>query len=184
MLYFLFADTETSGVSFLDSRVIEVAFILVDNFGHEIAQFEQLVNFTGSLSDWSSDAEKVHGISHEVALTHGCSPSTAVGRIIDFIDANTKGTKSSDIVPVGANCYFDYVMLQNMGERSFPSFDGYGYSYRVIDTNQLGLFAIGKNKLSDILCHFDFKIDKVKSHSALYDARLHLEAFKLLGGFA
>lgn len=173
---YAFGDTETTGISFINSNVIEVAFILDDKYCNTLNTFELKVNLPRSYV-WDDEAEAIHGISEQTAKSHGVDPLEAINRINAYFAA-VYGKNSGHVKLVGANSFFDFVMLQNMYEQY--SCEKLPFSYRLIDINQLGLFVGAGNSLSKICEYYNLDIDEEQKHGALYDAHIHRDTFKLL----
>lgn len=177
---FAFGDTETTGISFLNTDIIEISFLL-GHVGSNIDDDCESINIKVNLPNhyvWDKGAEEVHGISEEIAKTHGVSQIEAI-KTINTAMQTVYGDKCKDVRIVGANAYFDYVQLQNMYERN-----GAGkvpFSYRMIDVNQLGLVLGCGESLSEISEFLKLDVDESKKHGAEYDTYLHRTVFyKLL----
>lgn len=177
---FIFGDTETTGISFLNTDIIEISLIL----GRTTDKFEggyETLNLKVNLPKhyvWTKEAEEVHGISEQTARTHGVSQAEAIKAINTSIH-NRYGDAKSEVRLVGANAYFDYVQLQNMYERNGAG--NLPMSYRMIDVNQLGLILGCGESLSKISKFLKIDVDESKQHGAEYDAILHRTVFyKLL----
>lgn len=173
---FAFGDTETTGVSFTLTDVIEVSFIMEDVNGRRLGDFETKINLPETFV-WSHEAEKVHGINMSTAKTHGISQSDACEMMMHAFK-KAYGTEYNKVRLVGANSYFDYVMLQNMFEKNGR--ERLPFSHRVIDVNQMG-FLLGKGtKLDDLIENYNIEVDESIRHTALHDAYLHMEVFHAL----
>ena len=172
---YLFGDTETSGLSFLNSNVIEIGLILTDKNLDVKDALNMKVNLPTANSAWDKEAEGIHKISYQDALVHGVSQLEAIDEVHSFLTKNSDKKSQKGIRLVGANSYFDYVMLTNMWEkngRGVPPF-----SHRVIDLGQMGYFAGCGGKLHNILKAKHITTDESQTHSAGYDAMLHYQAF-------
>lgn len=173
---YAFGDTETTGVSFIRSNIIEIAFVLDDPYCNTLESFQMNVNLPYDYV-WEPEAEAIHGISEQEAKTHGVSQIDAIHRMNAFFVA-TYGTRIHEVKLVGANSFFDFVMLQNMYETHNAG--RVPFSYRLIDINQAGLFVGAGNLLSDICEHYSINVDETQKHGAMYDAILHRTTFKHL----
>lgn len=175
-----FGDTETTGVSFLNTDIIEISLILSEVPGGShvpLKTIDMKVNLPETYV-WTKGAEEVHGISEETAKTHGVSQAEAI-KTINTAMMMVYGNKRSDVRLVGANAYFDYVQLQNMYERNGAG--NLPFSYRMIDVNQMGLLLGCGESLSKISKFLKLDVDESKKHGAEYDAKLHRTVFyKLL----
>ena len=173
---FIYGDTETTGVSFLNSEVIQFACLVENTDFEPLGSLSLNINLPEG-AEWTKGAEKVHGISKETAMKHGVSQSEAIVKINSFLDG-VFGKESKNARLVGANSYFDFVMLQNMYSKNKSTV--IPWSYRMIDVNQAGLHIGSGSKLHEILKHFNIPVDNDKAHEALYDAELHRSAFHAL----
>ena len=173
---FVFGDTETSGLSFINTNVIQVGLIAEDEDLQYISKLDLNINIPID-ADWDLGAEEVHGISRETALVHGVSQKEAVLEINSFMDRNF-GKRAKKTMLVGANSYFDYVMLQNMYEKNDAGNSPWGY--RLFDIGQAGLMIGKGNSLNKVLDSFGIEIDPAQAHNASYDAQLHRMAFHAL----
>lgn len=184
-MFLLGFDTETTGVDFFQSQVIQVGAVLCDVNLNEVAKKQWNINFDEENFTWTSEAEAVHGISKKTAMDHGVSTDTFIREFFEWISSWTKLKNRKDfenkVYIVGANCQFDYNMckhsLYDMCTDSDYSF--IPFSYRMLyDVNALGNFVVGKNSLGSLMNHFGIKSDETKRHSALYDAEMHIKVFR------
>lgn len=171
---YAFADTETTGLSFLKTDVIEVAFILENVEKDFLEDICIKINLPEEY-EWDPEAESFHKITEEEAKTHGVSQADAIKTInTTFLRAFGSENKNK-VHMVGANSYFDFVMLQNMYDKNNAG--RLPFSHRLIDVNQLGLTLGCGHALSKICGYLQIDVDKSQTHGALYDAHLHRKAF-------
>ena len=174
-------DTETTGVSFLKSQVIQLGVIFCDEKCHEISRHEWNINYEPADYEWTDGAEAVHGIPVEEALDHGVDRE-------DFIDEFETALKNaygnaapSKIIGVGVQSYFDYLMTQNSIYEPFDK--KFPVSYKMLgDLSCIGHHSIGESALDAQLNHFGIECDNSMRHSALYDAEMHMKLFRKLIG--
>jgi DNA polymerase III epsilon subunit-like protein len=173
-------DTETTGISFLTSQVIQVGAVFCDEDLNTLHQQEWNINFKSDDPRyvWTKGAQDVHGITQEQATVHGLDD---LEFIIEFQETlkSIYGSnyKVKDTFSVGAQSYFDFVMLQNSlyepNNKNFP------LSYRQLgDITCLGNAATGITGLDKQLKNYGIVTDNSKRHSALYDADCHMQLFK------
>lgn len=171
---YAFTDTETTGLSFLKTDVIEVAFILENDGLDLLEDFSIKINLPAEY-EWDPEAESVHKITEEEAKTHGVSQADAI-KAINATFLRVFGAEGqSKVRIVGANSYFDFVMLQNMYEKNNAG--KVPFSHRLIDINQFGLLLGCGGALSKICGYLQIDVDKSQTHGAMYDAHLHRKAF-------
>jgi len=171
---YAFADTETTGLSFLKTDVIEVAFLLDDVDGNALVELALKINLPEEY-EWTKGAGAIHKISEEDAKTHGVSQLDAI-KTINATFLRAFGSEGINKVRmVGANSYFDFVMLQNMYDKNNAG--KLPFSHRLIDVNQLGLFLGCGGALSKLCGYLQIDVDKSQTHGALYDAELHRKVF-------
>jgi DNA polymerase III epsilon subunit-like protein len=173
-------DTETTGVSFLNSQVIQVGAIFCDENLNEITRDQWNINFQPNKYEWTSGAEEVHGIPMEEALVHGLDAW-------DFITSFDNAIKEcygtsyqvKNVYIVGVQSYFDYVMTQNSIYE--PNNAKFPMSYKMLgDLSCLGHHLTGVSALNNQLDEHGLEFDNSQRHSALYDAEMHISLFRKL----
>ena len=172
-------DVEGSGVDFNNSQVIECGAIFLDEDLNPIQEKEWKINYIPKdFPDWNKDAEAVHKISYEEAQTHGIDPEEFIKEfeqeVFKFYGTNT----DQSVHIIGVNAYYDYLMLECVWKKYRRG--DFFLSLRTMDVNSIGLFVVGISGLSSLMENFGIEDDKEQRHSALYDAKLHLEVFKKL----
>jgi DNA polymerase III alpha subunit (gram-positive type) len=176
----IYLDTETTGTSFLKTNVIQVAMILETPDFEFIDKLALNINIPRD-SEWTEGAEDVHKISKSVAMNHGVNQKDAICKINEFLYSKMGDVVSSARV-VGANSYFDHVLIQNMYEKN--NYNRAPWSYRLFDINQIGSMLGVGSRLYEVLKNLGVEIDQSKTHDALYDAELHRSAFHGLSALA
>jgi len=174
LLGFAYGDTETTGLSFLDTDVIQAAFIFEDDDFNHLGSIAMEIMLP-DVYVWEKEAAGVHKIPEEYAKTNGIPQPEACDLIVEEVKKAYGSSEYNKIRLVGANSYFDYVMLQNMFERCGRK--RVPFSYRLIDVNQLGYYLGVGSKLNELVEHYGTECDMTKKHNALYDARLHRDVF-------
>ena len=113
-MYFFF-DTETTGLSRLKDRIVQIAWVITDRFGHVIQEQSFIIKPDGF--QIPVNASNIHGISTAIAhrtgvellaalkkITNDLSPvSTIIGHNISF----DLGVLRSDLKRVGLPCHLD-----------------------------------------------------------------------------
>ena len=175
---FIALDVETTGVDFSNSQVLQCGVIILDNNMEEKEVIEWNVNYREEVFEWNSEAEEIHGIPKEVAKKHGIEIEQFLDVFEKTIFKNYGIQVDRHLHIIAANAHFDYLMLKNIWERykktPFP------ISHRFADINSAALVLFGKSGLSFLLNELNIEHSSENRHSALYDARLHLEVFKKL----
>ncbi len=170
-------DTETSGVSVIDSQVIQIAGIICDKHLVPITSFNMAVKFDAKNNKWSKEAEEVHGISLEKAMKSGYLPNEAIKEFKSIVKKTLPDISPSNISMIAANAGFDYYMTSSLVDRYAPG-SRLPISHRLVDVNCLGGHFLGKRSLSGILESLNIYPDESKKHDALYDSVLHLAAYR------
>lgn len=173
-------DTETTGISFINSQVIQVGAVFCDDELNELHRQEWNINYKDHDPRfvWTEGAEKVHGISKQNAMVHGLDD---VEFILEFEETLKRiygsNYKIKNTISVGAQAYFDFVMcMQSLYE---PNRKNFPMSYRQLgDVSCLGHAATGIAALDQQLKNYGINPDNSKRHSALYDADCHMKCFK------
>ena len=173
-------DTETTGISFLKSQVIEVGAIFCDENMQEIERASWNINYEPTY-EWTSGAEAVHGITKETALSHGVCRLDFITEFEDAIKNIYGKVSHSDLAGIGVQSYFDFVMMQNSLFEPFNRSHPISYK-QVGDLSCLGYHITGKSALDRQLEHFGIECDNSLRHSAMYDAEMHLKLFRKLMG--
>ena len=180
---FCFLDTETTGVSFLSSDVIQVSFSLAtidqvltdspyDTFSTNVNLPKEYV--------WDPYAEAVHGITEDAAKIHGSNALEALSDARSFIHKHI-GEEQKAIV-VGSTAYFDYVHMLHLAHKAGAS--ALPFQFKVFDVTQAGRTLGLGSDLSTVTKGLGIALDKSRQHNASYDAFLHREVFKNLLTFA
>lgn len=172
-------DTETTGISFLNSQVIQVGAIFCDERLKKLHGQQWNINFDPDRYLWTEDAEAVHGITIEEASTHGVSALEFIDEFRTLLKTLYGTTSASQFATIGVQAYFDYVMIQNSIFE--PNGDRFPVSFKMVgDLSCLGYHTNGITGLDRQLEHYGIKCDNSKRHSALYDAEMHLKLFRKL----
>lgn len=168
---------------------IEIGAILVSLPDFQpISEFHSRVFFLGTHNGisyngpayekltWSSDAEKIHGITLP-ALSHESPPFNVADKFVKFVNTHVADTSKQPIMICGHNpagdAYFTRQMLFLGGmERKIR------FHHRMLDSFTLGYLLLGA-KSSDELFERTSSV-KRNIHSAIEDARLTLHAFQTI----
>lgn len=157
-------DLETTGLSVVDDRIIEIGAILVEN-GNEPLRFQCLVN---SGIELSSEIIKLTGITPEMIKSEGLSEKESVLRLIDFIGNHSV---------VAHNANFDFSFLHALCKRNGIKM----IRNRFIDTIQIArhrLNDVNNYKLETLGKYFN--IAKGQEHRALSDCCLTAAVYEKL----
>ena len=169
-------DTETSGINFLTSQVIECSCIFCNEELEELDRKTWRINFQSDKFSWSEESAEVHGIALEDSKSHGVSVEDFIKELTSKVQSIYSGKPSI----VGSNIWFDYVMLVNLWVKAGLDENDFPLNYRLIDTNSIGRFLFGKNSSGQICELLGIDVDEDKKHGAEYDAELHLKIYKAL----
>lgn len=171
-------DTETTGVDFNESQVIQVGAVFCNENLQTIEDFKWDINYEPDNFEWTQGAQDVHGITKEEAMVHGIDRSDFKIEFEEILkQMYGKNYNPANVRLVAAQCYFDYLMCKG-------SFWGFGrkaklpVSHRLIDINCIGDFSVGITNLSGNIAFFDVENDDTKRHDALYDAHKHIEVYR------
>ncbi len=180
---FIALDTETTGVDYALSQVIQCGMIFLDECLQPVKKKEWNINYIPETFSWNLEAEAIHGIGREEAQTHGMPPEQFLKEfeqeIVKHYGTNTK----SELHIIAANAYFDYIMLETLWNTYRTDYD-LPLSRRVMDLSSLSLMVLGTAGMTTILETLGIVNDSEKRHSALYDAELHLQIFHSLATIA
>jgi len=164
-------DFETTGLSAVEDRVVEVGAVKFDNQGLEIARFEQLVN---PERPSNPRARAVHGISDRELAT-APNASAVIPIFLDFIG------EADTTTMLAHNASFDAGFLGAEVARlglTMPE-------HSVVDTLSFArrrLPALRSHRLDVLARHFD--LDPHGPHRALADSRRVMSLWFALGGDA
>lgn len=180
---FISLDTETTGVDFSKSQVIQCGIILLDDSLQPVVRKKWNVNYIPEKFSWSDESAEVHEISKDKALSHGVSPEVFLKEIEQAVISHYGISEDIELHIIAANAYFDYLMLETLwntyrGDVPLP------FSRRVMDLSSLGLLIIGDAGVGTLVEKLGIVADEDKQHDALYDAELHLKIFHSLATIA
>ncbi|MDE0243475.1 MAG: 3'-5' exonuclease [Candidatus Kaiserbacteria bacterium] len=178
-------DTETTGVDFCTSQVIQCAVIFLDDALQPVARRSWDVNFVPEKFSWDTVAAEVHGIGRDVVEQHGVDPEQFLREFEQDIVKHygVVGGESAELHVIAANAYFDYLMLELLWSTYRPD-EEVPISRRVVDLSSLSLFVLGVSGMSTVLETLGIAVTEEDRHSALYDAELHLKIFHSLATIA
>ena len=183
MRHYLVIDTETTGVDFSSSQVIECAVIFLDEKMQPTGRREWLVNYKPETFSWSDKAAEVHGFEKKAAQTHGLEPEKFLKEFEQEIIKRYGSGAERHVHIIAINAYFDYLMLHLLWD-TYRKGEPFVLSRRVVDLSSLSLFVVGDVGTSTILEMLGIPTDEEKRHSAMYDAELHLKIFYSLSSVA
>ncbi len=171
---FIGIDTETTGIDFNKSQVIQIGAVFCDSNLNIIHEQEWNIRYSTEY-EWTQGAENVHKIPMSTALAHDTDFFEFRDEFKSLIkEYYGSGCLSKDIRIVAANTYFDYMMLLNSvyggREKEIP------FSHRLIDVNSIG-WLWGQTSLHSNMKYHNVDVDESMLHSALYDAKKHIEVF-------
>ena len=180
---FISLDTETTGVDFCSSQVIQCGVIFLDSKLQPTGRREWNINYVPETFSWDTEAEEVHKISLEDAKSHGISIELFLKEFEQEIVKHYGIHADSELHLIAANAYFDYLMLDLLWN-TYRSDSALPLSRRVMDLTPLSLLVLGDTGMTTTLEKLGIATDDEKRHSALYDAELHLKIFHALATVA
>lgn len=154
----IYFDTETTGLDFTDSRIIELAMLIVED--GRIEEYDEFINVG---FDLPAKITEITGITDEMLITKGISEAS----VADDLKRNlTPGT-----VMIAHNCQFDLLFVYNLLKRHYPSqADDIVSSLDWIDTvTVLKDRKEFPHKLIDAVKHYG--IEEVNFHRAIDDTK-------------
>lgn len=154
----IYFDTETTGLDFTDSRIIELAMLIVED--GRIEEYDEFINVG---FDLPAKITEITGITDEMLITEGISEAS----VADDLKRNlTPGT-----VMIAHNCQFDLSFVYNLLKRHYPSqADDIVSSLDWIDTvTVLKDRKEFPHKLIDAVKHYG--IEEVNFHRAIDDTK-------------
>lgn len=178
-------DTETTGVDFSSSQVIQCGAVFLDESLQPTEKKEWNINYIPEKFSWDEEAGEVHGIPKEEAQNHGVGPEVFLKEfeqeIVKRYGANTK--TESELHIIAANAHFDYLMLEALWN-AYRDDVALPLSRRMVDISSLSLMVLGVAGMTTMLETLGISTDDGKRHSALYDAELHLKVFHAIATVA
>ena len=178
--YLIAADGEFSGLEHCSAQLISFAAIFLDEKLNSLHKEEWLINYKPEEYSWCEEAEGVHKISKENALTHGVEPEVF---LTDFEQKiiKTYGTEAvGNVKIIASNAYNDVIFLKKLWEKYKK--EDFICSFRTVDLASIGTM-LGENYDStySLVDFFNIELtDDKKRHTALYDAEVHLKIYKCL----
>lgn len=180
---FISLDTETTGVDFSASQVIQCGIILLDKYLQPFSRKSWNINYVPENFSWSNEAAEIHKISKEEALVHGISPEVFLKEIEQSVISHYGTSEDVELHIIAANAYFDYLMLERIWSE-YRKDVPLPFSRRVMDLSSLGLLVVGDAGVTTLIEKLGIPVDEDKQHDALYDAELHLKIFHSLATIA
>ena len=178
-------DTETTGVDFTKSQVIQCGVVFLDEALQPTHKKEWNINYNADEFDWDEESAEIHGIPKEKAQSHGVEPEVFLKEfeqeIVKHYGANTE--TESELHIIATNAHFDYLMLELLWN-TYQKDYALPLSRRLVDISSLSLTVLGVAGMSTILETLGIATEDDKRHSALYDAELHLKIFHALATVA
>lgn len=166
---FVAFDLETTGLSPLDDRIVEVGAVRFDEAGEELGVFERLVN---PLRPSNPRALAVHGISDE-ELARAPSAEVVLSDFLDFL-----GDPESTTL-LAHNASFDAAFLGASLARIGRAIPG----HEVVDTLSLArrrLPGLPSHRLDGLAKHLG--LDPFGPHRALADSRRVMGLWRAIAG--
>ena len=176
---FIALDTETTGVDFCSSQVIQCGALFLDEQLKPTHEEEWNIAYIPEKFSWDTEAEAVHGIAKDTACTHGLTPEQFITAFEREVIKHYGTQDLHSVHIIAANAYFDYLMLDLLWREFRPGYP-LPLSRRVMDLSSLSLLVLGFAGMTSVLEALEIPTEKDKRHSALYDARLHLTMFQKL----
>lgn len=175
---FIALDTETTGVDFCSSQVIQCGVIFLDEDKREIDRKEWNINFRPDEFSWDDEAEAVHGIPKDEAKVHGVEPEIFLKELERSVVKHYGNAIPGGVHIIAANAHFDFIMLERLWKKYRQ--DELPLSRRMMDISTLSLAILGSSGLSRVMDELGIAAESDRRHSALYDAELHLKVFYAL----
>lgn len=171
----LFLDIETSGLDINKSAVIEVGYLVVNDFNEVIHQrhYTVIPESIHTPFVWEQQAEDVHRISMAEATKHQFHHLDFCHQFISDIDKDF----FCNPVIYGFNVGFDYYMLKRMFDKhslNIPIYHSLG------DLSPMARALLGDDYASSraMAKVMEITVDEDKAHRAIYDCYLALECYK------
>lgn len=182
---YLALDTETTGVDFCSSQVIQCGVVLLDDNLQAVKRRLWDINYVPGTFSWSDEAMEVHGIEKDAATRHGVDPEVFLREFEQEIvkQYGSVGGESAELHLIATNAYFDYLMLDLLW-RTYRPDEEMPLSRRVVDLSSISLLVLGVSGMTSTLETLGISVTEDKRHSALYDADLHLQIFHALATIA
>lgn len=178
----LCVDTETSGIAFgqdnpsYDSiskkryQIVSIGLIVVDAVTlKSIDELYLEIKWDG-VSDWSKQAELIHGLSIEYLENHGIEREDAVAEICNLILDHFGYNIPINVM--GNNVMFDIQFLKALCRSEGIELK---VSNRIYDSNSVGFAMFGTYDSDEL---FEIIGGKRNLHNSLDDARLSLKVFQ------
>ena len=178
--YLIAADGEFSGLDYCSAQLISFGAIFLDENLNSLHKEEWLINYKPEEYSWCDEAEEVHKISKENALTHGVEPEVFLNDFEQKI-IKTYGTEAvGNIKIIASNAYNDLIFLKKLWEKYKK--EDFICSYRTVDISSIGtLISENCDSTYSLVDFFNIELtDDKKRHTALYDAEVHLKIYKCL----
>ena len=169
---FLIFDTETTGTSILNDKIIQIAWKVIDGTGDIIPGLEGNFyraydnNFNKELLE--GDAQKIHRITNEVILEEG-------KEFKEILDNFITQFKNVDGI-IAHNADFDIGILKKEFERNGISYDKVFYGKEFIDTMKVIDNKFGGKSLSAM--YEEYIGGKFKAHNADEDVKALIEIYQ------
>ena len=155
--------------------------IFLDEELNQLHKEEWLINYKPEEYSWCEEAEGVHKISKETALTHGVEPEVFLNDFEQKI-IKTYGTEAvGNVKIIASNAYNDLLFLRKLWEKYKK--EDFICSYRTVDISSIGtMLGDGYGSTRSLVNLFNIEPieDEEKRHTALYDAEIHLKIYKCL----
>jgi len=182
----LWVDFETTGLSYKDNRITEVAFIyqdLTDPSKDDELSF--YIKYDKYPSDYDS-VVKITGLTIDFLNKNGIYEQEAFKRIINFLDSKVnKYYKSDKLIFAGYNTSFDNNFLRALFERANEKYFG-SYFFSVchdVMSNVAEALRLNKipklqnYKLSTVIDYFGIDLE---AHKAIEDIKATIKLYNKL----
>lgn len=104
----IFFDTETTGLDFKESRIIELAMLIVED--GKIEEYDEFINVG---FDLPSKITEITGITDEMLITEGISEVTVAEDLKNYL--------TPDTLMIAHNCQFDLTFVYGLLKRHYPN---------------------------------------------------------------
>ena len=174
------ADSETTGISVTDDRIVTFFAGVMNGSGEWIESREWLLN---QPVDIPAEATAVHGVTNEKMRAEGTAPREGIREIIRFLEEH-----SINGAPlVLHNGSFDLSILHSEALR-YRIKPFWPNNKVIVDTYVLDKakdkWRKGSRKLVDVAAHYGIDVDPALAHEAMYDCELAGKiALKLLASW-
>ena len=177
--YMLCFDSETSGTDFsqnphLNYQAISWGLVIFDTLTFDIIDTIYVeVKFNNKKYKWSTDAEKIHGLTQEYLQENGVTEEKAAEEILNFLLKYFDLDQAISVL--GHNVWFDVKFLHGL-------LDQFGLMIKInqkyFDTSSVGTLMLGISRSDDLFSFLG--LPERAAHNSLEDALMTVAAMQNL----